>query len=87
MLCSQRAEQLNAGEAPPLAPSHVVIETKSEEEEDEENAFPGADFLSVADVLQVSSICLLRVSSSPTAPPAGHKLHFPELDPECLIDP
>ncbi|XP_047197649.1 protein TALPID3 isoform X2 [Hippoglossus stenolepis] len=51
----QREEQLNAGEAPPLAPSHVVIETESEEEEDEENAFPGADFLSVADVLQVSS--------------------------------
>ncbi|XP_034432920.1 protein TALPID3 [Hippoglossus hippoglossus] len=51
----QREEQLNAGEAPPLAPSHIVIETESEEEEDEENAFPGADFLSVADVLQVSS--------------------------------
>ncbi|XP_069391310.1 protein TALPID3 isoform X2 [Paralichthys olivaceus] len=52
---SQREEQLNAGEAPPLPPSHAVIETKSEEEEDEENTFPGADFLSVADVLQVSS--------------------------------
>lgn len=47
-------EQLDAGEAP-HPPSHTVdiIERKSEEEEDEENVFPGTDFLSVADVVQV----------------------------------
>ncbi|XP_039993381.1 protein TALPID3 [Xiphias gladius] len=46
-------EQLDAVEAPPpLPPPNTVIETKSEDEEDEENVFPGADFLSVADVVQ-----------------------------------
>lgn len=54
LLCWQKVEQLDAGEAP-RPPSHTVdiIERKSEEEEDEENVFPGTDFLSVADVVQV----------------------------------
>lgn len=44
--------QHNAPEA--LPPDLDIIKTKSEDEEDEDNVFPGTDFLSVADVVQVT---------------------------------
>ncbi|XP_026164190.1 protein TALPID3 isoform X2 [Mastacembelus armatus] len=47
----QEVEQQNTGEAPPSHAVHI-LETKSEEEEDGDNIFPGTDFLSVADVIQ-----------------------------------
>ncbi|XP_070697779.1 protein TALPID3 [Pempheris klunzingeri] len=49
---SQKAEQLHAGEAPPPLPPVDIMETESEEEEGKEDVFPGADFLSVADIIQ-----------------------------------
>ncbi|KAF0043768.1 hypothetical protein F2P81_002926 [Scophthalmus maximus] len=50
---SQREGQQDSVEAPPpCPPSHIVIEMKSNEGEEEENALPGTDFLSVADVVQ-----------------------------------
>ncbi|KAG7232319.1 hypothetical protein INR49_009021 [Caranx melampygus] len=51
----QREEQLDEDEAPPPPPppaSHIITETKSEDGEEEENTFPGTNFLSAADVVQ-----------------------------------
>lgn len=42
---------------------------RSEEDEEEEAVFPGADFLSVADITQAAD---LSSSSDPTALPAGN---------------
>ncbi|KAM7376584.1 hypothetical protein PAMP_006308 [Pampus punctatissimus] len=52
-LHSQEEEQLDRGEAPPPS-SHTVefTDRKSEEEEDEEDVFPGTNFLSVTEVVQ-----------------------------------
>ncbi|GLD68913.1 protein TALPID3-like isoform X1 [Lates japonicus] len=69
----QREEQVDAGEAPPPPPSHRVIEVKSEEDEGEENVFPGADFLSVADVVQeevsVGGEEAVELDGGPSPPP------------------
>ncbi|XP_018530313.2 protein TALPID3 isoform X3 [Lates calcarifer] len=68
----QREEQVDAGEAPP-PPSHMVIEVKSEEDEGEENVFPGADFLSVANVIQeevsVGGEEAVELDGGPSPPP------------------
>lgn len=53
---------VNAGEAPPpMSITVKIAETKSENEEEEEAVFPGIDFLSLADIEQVttSSLSLL----------------------------
>ncbi|XP_040916683.1 protein TALPID3 isoform X2 [Toxotes jaculatrix] len=68
----QREEHLDAGEdpPPPPRPSNAVIETKSE---DEENVFPGTDFLSVADVVQEEVSVVgeeaVEVDGGPSPPP------------------
>lgn len=52
-------------DAPEALPPHLdIIKTKSEDEEDEDNVFPGTDFLSVADVVQVTFF-YFSSSSSP----------------------
>uniref|UniRef100_UPI0037E9B0AC protein TALPID3 n=1 Tax=Semicossyphus pulcher TaxID=241346 RepID=UPI0037E9B0AC len=71
VLQSVGAEQLDADEAPP--PSVDIIQRKSEEE-DEENVFPGADFLSVADVTQQDEVRVgwaveVELDGGPSPPP------------------
>lgn len=52
-VCSQQL--LEAEQAPPRPPSHTIdIIEGNEEEVEEDDFFPGTDFLSVVDVVQVS---------------------------------
>lgn len=52
-MCSQQL--LEAEQAPPRAPSLTIdIIEGNEEEVEEDDFFPGTDFLSVVDVVQVS---------------------------------
>lgn len=52
-VCSQQL--LEAEQAPPRTPSHTIdIIEGNEEEVEEDDFFPGTDFLSVVDVVQVS---------------------------------
>ncbi|XP_070834707.1 protein TALPID3 [Chaetodon trifascialis] len=76
-LPSDKAEQLDAGEAPPL-PCFDIIKGKSEEEEeeeeDEESVFPGADLLSAADSVQQEEVSVVgeevvELDGGPSAPP------------------
>ncbi|XP_076605677.1 protein TALPID3 isoform X2 [Chaetodon auriga] len=71
-LPSHKAEQLDAGEAPPL-PHVDIIERKSEEEEDEQSVFPGTDFPSAADSVQeeVSVVGeeVVELDGGPSPPP------------------
>lgn len=86
VLFSQKEEQLDADEAPPL-PRVDIIKRKNEEEEDEESVFPGADFLSVADSVQVTFLflsCLFSSSSSCICTPAVSCLSL--VDHHALVD-
>ncbi|XP_069573199.1 protein TALPID3 [Brachyistius frenatus] len=89
----QQKEQLDAEETPPpLTSSHTVniIERTSEEEEDkEENVFPGTDFLFVADVVQEEESVVgeeaVELDGGPTAPPVVYQGPvFPPQAPSAL---
>lgn len=62
-LCSQEQRQDEA--PPPLPPPSLTIDIMEENSEEEQNVFPGADFLSVADVVQVTA-----------PPPPPHPTHL-----------
>lgn len=61
-VCSQQHLEAEEAPPPPRPPSHTIdIIEGNEEEVEEDDVFPGTDFLSVVDVVQVSPppSCLL----------------------------
>lgn len=54
-VCSQQLLEAEQAPPPPRPPSHTIdIIEGNEEEVEEDDFFPGTDFLSVVDVVQVS---------------------------------
>lgn len=54
-VCSQQLLEAEQAPPPPRPPSHTIaIIEGNEEEVEEDDVFPGTDFLSVVDVVQVS---------------------------------
>ncbi|KAM9356091.1 protein TALPID3-like isoform 2-T2 [Pholidichthys leucotaenia] len=77
-------QQSHAEEAPPPPSSIInIVQAKGEEPEEEENIFPGMDFLSVADVQEMSGMGegVVELHGGPSPPPATYQ--GPVFPPEA----